>query len=262
MTEDALVLIGREGTHARGTLETHADRLAGRGAIDAVRVATYAEEPSRELRGELSSLAADTVFAMPASLAHSRETTDVLPAAFSCVSGDVRYCEPIGWSPAVTRLITDRATAELDAGVDATLVLVGQGNSSQSYHRQMTRYHATRIAEHSSFADVVTCYLLENPAVECVRYNVETDRAVAVPLFLTENETTARRIPEKLELDRGGIDYADPLGTDPLVTDAIEGELARQRALAETGVDRPASFEGALVRGARTLATDGEGVPR
>lgn len=262
MTEDTLLFIGREGTHTRETLETHAARLAARGAVDRAHVATYAEEPVRELRGRLEALTAETVFVLPASLAHSRETTDVLPATFPHVSGEVRYCEPIGRSPALTRLITRRATARVDPDGDATLVLVGQGNSSQPYHRQMTEYHATRIAEGSEYAEVVTCYLLQNPAVECVRYNVTTDRAVAVPLFLTANETTDSRIPAKLELDRGGVAYADPLGDDPLVTDAIHGELTRQRVLADTAGGGPASFEGALARTARSLATDGEGPAR
>lgn len=261
MTEDALVLVGRDGTHDRETLATHAERAEARGVVGTAHVATYAEEPVRELRADLRSLTAETVFVLPATLAHSRETTDVLPGVLPHLHGDVRYCAPIGHSPAVTDLVAARATAAADPE-GATLVLVGQGNSSQSHHRRMTECHARRIADRSAYADVVTCYLLQNPAVECVRYNVDTERAVAVPLFLTANRTTTDRIPAKLELDRGGVAYADPLGTDPLVTDAIERELARQRVLADSAGDAPASFEGALARGARSVATDGEGPPR
>ncbi len=262
MTKDALVLIGREGTHAPETLRTHANRLDRRGDVDAVHVATYADEPARELRAELGSLRADRFFVLPATMAHSRDTTDVLPGAFPSLSGPVRYCEPIGRSPVLTRLIVERAAELVDPGEDATLVLVGQGNSSQPYNRQMTEYHATRIAAESDYADVVTCYLLQNPAVECVRYNVSTSTAVAVPLFLTANETTESRIPAKLELDRGGIAYADPFGDHPVVTDAIQAELERQRVFAGTDSSRPASFEDALAQNYQSLATDGEGVIR
>lgn len=262
MTQDLLVLIGREGTHDPTTLRTHANRLERRGAVDAVHVATYAEEPVRELRAELRTLSADRFFVLPATVAHSRETTDVLPGTFRSLAGTVRYCEPIGRSPTLTRLIVQRASEHVDPGADVTLVLVGQGNSSQPYNRQMAEYHATRIEAESDYADVVPCYLLQNPAVECVRYNVSTSNAVACPLFLTSNETTESRIPAKLELDRGGIAYADPFGDHPLVTDAIHGELDRQRVFAAAESSNPASFEDTLVQRHQSVATDGEGMIR
>ncbi|WP_424018372.1 CbiX/SirB N-terminal domain-containing protein [Halorientalis pallida] len=261
MTQDTLVLVGQEGTHVRETLATHADRIARRGAVDAAHAVTYSEEPGRELRERFRSLPEGVVYVVPAALAHSRETTDVLPRTFPAFDGTVRYCEPIGRSPAITRLVIERATALVEADRDGTLVLVGQGSSSQPYHRQMVEYHATRIAERTDYAAVEPTYLLQNPAVECVRYAVETERSVAVPLFLTANATTDRRIPAKLELDRGGMAYADPLGDHSLVTDAIEGEITRQRALATADRTQPASFEDALVQGARSVATDGEGRP-
>jgi sirohydrochlorin ferrochelatase len=262
MTEDALVLIGREGTHAPETLRTHARRLEGRGTVETVHVARYAEEPVRELRDELRTISADRVYVLPACLAHDRETTDVLPGVFGHLAGDVRYCEPVGRSPAVTRLILERATTHVDADDDTTVVLVGQGSSSQPYHRQVTDYHARRIEERSSFAAVESCYLLQNPAVECVRYNVHTDEAVAVPLYVERNETTAERIPAKLELGRGGIAYADPFGDHPLLTDAIQAEIDRQRVFGADGRTHPSSFEETLVQHHRSVATDGEGVVR
>lgn len=262
MTEDTLLIVGREGTHSRATLSTHAERLERRRAVDTARVVTYAEEPVRELREDLAAIDGESVFVVPACLAHSYETTDVLPGAFPYLDGEVTYCEPIGRSPALTRLIARRASDAVGASEDTTLVLVGQGNSAQPYSRQVTEYHASRLASTGDYADVQACYLLQNPAVECVRYNVDTARAVAVPLFLTENETTRSRIPAKLELDRGGMAYADPFGDDTLVTDAIEGELARQRAISTGESDRPASFEATLARGAHSLATDGQGPVR
>jgi sirohydrochlorin ferrochelatase len=259
MTQDTLLLIGREGTHARETLAAHANRIEARGVVDTARALTYGDEPGRELRETFRGVDDGSVYVLPASLAHNRETTDVLPRTFPAFDGTVRYCEPIGQSPAITRLVAERATELVEPGPDATLVLVGQGASSQPYHRQMAEYHATRLAERTDYAAVESCYLLQNPAVECVRYAVETERSVAVPLFATANATTDRRIPAKLELDRGGMAYADPLGDHPLVTDAIEGAVTRQRALTAAERTQPTSFEDALVKGARSLATDGEG---
>lgn len=262
MTDEALLLIGRGTARARELLETHADRLRRRCGVDEVRALTYESEPVRELRAELSAVAADRVFALPMCVAHTYDTVDGLPAALSYVPGEVRYCEPVGRSPAVTDAVARRARELVSAGDDASLVLVGFGSSSKPYHRQAVEYHAARLREESAYGDVLTCYLLQNPAVECVRYNVSTDRAVVVPLFLIPSEATEEEIPAKLELGRGGVAYADPLGDDRRVTDAVHAEVEKQRVLSAAGGDAPASFESSLTRGRRPVATDGEGSPR
>lgn len=257
MTGDTLVLVGREGSQDRETLRTHAARLERRGLVERAEVATYGEEPVHELRDRLAGIGAGRAFVLPARLARSHETTDAIPAALSALDAEVRYCEPIGSSPALTDLVIERARAALEASdEDSTLVLVALGSSSLPHDRETTEYHAARLRERSDYAAVVTSYVLQNPAVECARYNVPTDRAVAVPLFLTRNETTDERIPAKLELDRGGIEYAAPFGEDHRVTDAIHAEVARQRALAEAGEQ---GFAASLPGKSRRLATDGEG---
>jgi sirohydrochlorin ferrochelatase len=264
MTDDALVLIGREGTQDRETLRTHAARLERRDVVDDALVASYAEEPVRELRDRLGTIEADRAFVLPACVAHSHETVDAVPAALPYLDCEVRYCDPIGRDPVLTDLLLERAAGQLETREGATLVLVGLGSSSLPYHRRTAECHAARVRERSDYGAVVTCYLLQNPAVECARYNVPTDRAVAVPLFLTHNETTDERIPAKLELDRGGIAYAAPFGEDRRVTDAIRGEVARQRALAggDEDADDSSAFEGPSAERRRPLATDGEGAYR
>jgi len=259
MTGDALVLIGREVTNVRTTLETHADRLAARDVADAVEVLTYEAEPARELREDLRDVNADRTFVLAASVAHSRETTDALPKALAYLPGETVYCEPIGRSPAVTDLVARRGSELVAPGGDATLVLVGMGSSAQPYHRQTAEYHATRLREGTDYAEVVTCYLLQNPAVECARYNVSTERAVAVPLFLARNEATTERIPEKLDLARGGLEYAAPFGDDPGVTSAIHAEVEKQRVLADEGGRGEGAPTTSLARGRHPVATDGEG---
>jgi len=260
MTSEALLLIGRDTPRARDLFETHADRLDRRGIVEEVHAATYGSEPVRELRERLEGVTADRVYAVPMCIAHTHDTTGDLPAALSYVPGEVRYCEPIGRSPAVTDALVRRASDLVPPGGDVSLVVVGFGSSSKPFHRQAAEYHAARIGEQSSYGEVVTCYLLQNPAVECARYNVSNDRAVAVPLFLARSEATEERIPAKLELERGGIEYADPLGTDPRITDAVAAEVAKQRAL--YGDAAPASFEAELARNRVPLAADGEGPSR
>jgi sirohydrochlorin ferrochelatase len=257
MTDDALLLIGRESTNADAVLATHADRIERRGTVDAVHVATYESEPVRELRERFGALSADRVYAVPMCAAHTYETTEDVPAALSAVPGDVRYCEPVGRSPAVTEALIDRATDAASPGPDASLVLVGFGNSSQPYGRQVVRYHAERIRERTAYGEVRPAFLLQNPAVECARYAVSGDRTVAAPLFVARSDATETAIPRKLELDRGGVAYADPLGPHAAVTEAVAAAVETRRAMARA--DRPASFEDALAAARRPVATDGEG---
>jgi len=228
-----LLITGRETDHGGDVLATHARRLEDRGVVGRAEVLLYESDAARELRPALAEIDAEVVYAMPTSFAHTRDTTNGVPAALSYVAGEVRYCEPLGRSPALTDVLAARAReAAATDPADTSLVLAGFGNGSKPFHEQATEYHATRLRERGEFGEVHACYLVQNPAVECARYNV-SGPGVAVPLFLTECPSTRTAIPEKLELDRGGVAYADTLGTHPRVTDAIAGEVERQRALAD-----------------------------
>ncbi|WP_049916671.1 CbiX/SirB N-terminal domain-containing protein [Halogeometricum pallidum] len=262
MTTESLLLIGRDTRNAREVLEVHAERLRRRSVVDTVAVATYESEPIRELRAQFERIAADAVYAVPMCTAHTHETIRDIPAALSYVAGDVRYCEPLGQSPAVTEAIEERGAALARPSDDVSLILVGFGSSSKPYHRQTVDYHAARLREQSEYGEVLTCYLLQNPTVECVRYNTTKTRSVAVPVFLARSEATERRIPDELELARGGIEYADPYGAHGRITDAVHAEVEKQRALARNDASPTASFEGRLTETHRPVATDGEGGQR
>lgn len=252
------MLVGRDAGRARDVATTHAHRLRDRDVADAVHVALYDDEPVRDLKETFAGLGADVTYAAPLTLGHTHETHDAVPRALSYVPGEVRYCAPPGRSPALTDAITGRTAERVAPDGATTLLLVGFGSSSLPYQRQVVEYHAARCRERADYDEVVTSYLLQNPTVECARYNVSNDRAVAAPLFLAENEMTEREIPAKLELDRGGIAYADPLGDHEGVTDAIHGEVEKRRALGDA-TDEDASVP---VTGDRQpVATDGEGRP-
>jgi sirohydrochlorin ferrochelatase len=262
MTTDSILLIGRDTRNTHEVLEAHAGRLSRRGVVDDVEIATYESEPIRELKEEFEQISADTVYAVPMCAAHNHDTIDGVPAALSYVPGGVHYCEPVGQSPAVTGVLEEKGANLIPASDDVSLILVGFGSSSKPYHRQTTDYHAARLREQSRYGEVLTCYLLQNPTVECVRYNTSENQSVAVPLFLTRSEATESRIPDELELARGGIEYADPLGAHPRITDAVHAEVEKQRALAGDDAASAASFEAQLTRTQRPVATDGEGVQR
>jgi len=256
MTTETLLLVGHDAGDARDVFETHAERLGQRASVDAVEVATYGSEPVRELQEQFGSIDADRVYVVPMCVAHTRETVDRVPAALSYVAGEVHYCEPPGRSVAITELVAEKGDELVPAASDAALVLVGFGSSSKPYHRQTAEY----LRDGSEYGEVLSCYLLQNPAVECVRYNVSAPRAVAVPLFVARTPATEQRIPDELELARGGIEYAGPFGTHPRMTDAVHATFEAERALV-SGEGSPPSVGSDLTAPRRPVATDGEGTP-
>lgn len=257
MTSDALVLVSRGTAHAHDVLETHAARLERRNGVDTVHTALYDRRPARELRDQLSAVAADEVYVLPVRFAHTNETTEMIPAALSALSGTVHYCDPLGQHPAVTDALLQRGVGVAE-GPDVSLVLAGMGSTTGSIYRRTTEFHAARIRDRTEYGEVLTCYLVQDPAVECVRYNVSNDRAVVVPTFFSRTETATTQIPAKLELGRGGLEYAAPLGTHESVTDAIESVLSVQ----QRAVTRDGEPESRAVRPRGELSpavTDGEG---
>lgn len=247
MSRETLVLVGRNAV--RSVAERHADRLRNTHIADTVVTATYGTEPYPELEATLSEVRGERAYVVPLCFAHTLETLKDVPRALSRLSGEVRYCEPIGTRQAVTDAIRNRAREASDA--DA-LVLVALGNSRDDHARTATTFHAARLR--AEFDEVRTAYLLQSPAVECARYTLEADHAVACPLFVADCEATRTQIPEHLELDRGGIDYADPFGADDVVTDAIAAAVERARETPPAAAPGPD-----LVADADPVATDGSG---
>lgn len=232
---DTLLLVGR--SHVGNTARDHAERLRERGVADRVSVATYDDDPA-ELAPETGS---GPVYVVPMAAAPDRDTARAIPG----VLPEAHHCEPVGTSPAVARAIADRARETLPPDPDVSLALVAFGNGSGPGSWRTTEQQADRLRETAGYGDVTTAYLLQNPAVECLRYNLSGDRAVVVPFFVASCEETDRAVPERLELDRGGIAYADPLGSHAAVTDAIEAELAKARAIGSgTAAVSPVATDG------------------
>jgi sirohydrochlorin ferrochelatase len=254
MSSELLLLVGRDTPDTRDVLETYANELLSREAIDDVAVETYDHEPYRELNDRLAEVQADSVYAIPMFADHTYDTTEELPAALSVIPGDVQYGDILGESRAVTSVLNQRAEAAVTADSEASLVLVGLGSNSVDH--ETTEYHAQRLRDQTNYDEVLTCYLMQNPALECVRYNISNERSVAVPMFLGHNEATDEQIPNTLEVDRGGIEYAEPLGVHERITEALHAEIEKLRVLAASDDPVP---ETKITRDHRPLAADGEG---
>lgn len=228
----ALLLVGRETDAAREAARVHARRVERRGTVTEARAALGGPERVREAVGAVD--AAD-VYAMPAAFAR-RAGDDPRLAA----TDRPDRCEPVGRSPSVTAALADRARAAAGGDLEGrSLVLVGLGSGSTPDQRRTTRYHATRLLRRRPVAGVHDCYLLEDPAVECARYETGPD-PVVVPCLLAPTAATRAAIRDRLDAD---WPVAEPLGTHPRVTDAIVGEIERRRA-ATAAPDRRALADG------------------
>lgn len=233
--------------------ETHARRLERRG-VGRVETATYKREPGRELRDALRDVSGERVYGVPMVAAHGYETREDVPAALATAAGTARYCEPVGRSPAVTVALAERAEGQVAEPGEASLVVVSLGGGTGD-SRRVTERHVERLRRRTAYDEVIGSYLLENPAVECARYTATNDTVVAVPLFVGRCGATDDRIPAQLEADQSGVVYTDPLGEERLLTDAVQSEVARRRALAD-GSD---TLETGAAEPPHPMVADGEG---
>lgn len=255
MTGHTTVLLTRNTRGAREATETHAERLRDRGVTEYVDVVSYDDEPGRELKQPLQEIDSDVVYAVPFTAGYTKDTREALPRALSHVDGTVRYCRPAGAGAAATAAAAARAREAAEVDADTSIALVGFGGAGGDHRRDAVESHAERLRETTPAGEVVTCYLIRDPSVECVRYNLSKPRAVAVPLFMSRCEATEEAIPRKLELERGGVEYADVLGGHPAVTDAIQESIQQERAAESQGREATSPS----VETATPVATDGEG---
>jgi len=227
-TKHALVLVGRATGNARSVLETHAGRLREREVADSVHVVEYDRTPASDLSERVEEIAAETAYVVPIAVDRTHVPTEPIREALTDSVATVHVCDPVGESTAVTNVLRERAREYTDDPATTTLLLVGLGRSAVADAELPGEFHAARLRETSEYDQVLTAYLLQSPAVECVRYEARNDDVVAVPLFVADDEATDERIPDLLA---DGVDCTDPLGTHPALTDAVAAELARGQVL-------------------------------
>ena len=260
MTPNTLLLVGRQTAESPQLIQTHAARLRDRNVAGTVRVETYDgtwDEPVGDTAPERVD---EPVLVVPLTVAYTNEMRHVIASIARRWGEAVSLCDPIGHSPALTDIIAERADEHADRPEATSLLLVGLGSGSLSDQRRTVEYHEQRLRDRTAYDEVRSCYVLQDPVVECARYNVSNEAVVAVPVFVAPSPVTGTTIPEKLGIDRGGIDYAPPIGAHERLTDAIHAEVVRHRALEQLSAEHSADrvSRPPVVR-ARPVVTDGQG---
>ncbi|MBN9493753.1 hypothetical protein J0H33_10465 [bacterium] len=238
-----LLLVGH-GSHLDGAssapFHAHAARMRERGAFDAVRVATWKEEPS--LPRALDGFEPDDVTVVPIFMSDGYFTGEVVPREMgltgrvSCLRGKtVRYTAPVGSHPALARVIVQRAL-ESGATRDSAVAVLGHGTPRNPKSETNIYEQAARVRSMHLFGEVVTAFMDQEPNMRGLLDVVTASDVVVVPLFIANGWHVGSTIPSELALEgpetrRGGrrLRYATAVGTHPMVADVIE-ELAQDAA--------------------------------
>lgn len=121
------------------------------------------------------------------------------------------------------------------------LVMVAHGSLEHGASGEPARRHAAAIAARGLFDQVLIGFWKERPSLRDLRYLIDADEAVIVPLFMAEGYFTGRVVPRELGLTGAVTEglggrrlYTPPVGTDPRMREVIL-RLAED-ALAPTGV--------------------------
>lgn len=253
--ESALVILGHGSTqNPDSSVPTwqHADELRRRGLFREVQCAFWKEEPScREI---FNMLDADEVFVVPHFISEGYFTREVLPRELGLTGRvtrragkTVRYCDPVGIHPSMTKLLLRRAR-EIAPGVppgEISVVIVGHGTSLNDQSTAAIKAQVELIkASGAGFAEVVDAYMEEPPLVAEWDRLTTAAHVVIVPFFIADGLHSYEDIPVLLGItaeSAGAISanagevfrhnpytlrgrrlfYSAAIGTEPMMADVI-----------------------------------------
>lgn len=263
-----------EDRPGKRTATTIAETLRNRTAFETVQAAFLHGSPSIEetltdVRGRLVVV---PLFFAPGHLAGTVVPRRVEEAVQS--SSRVSIAEPVGTHPMIADIVLRRVRDVSDeSGDDSStaptesvgLALLAHGSRHTDAHRATVRRHAARIEATGAFSAVEDFYLETDPGIEAARTAFDADVVVGVPLFFGTGRHVTRDVPDRFaDGDRSAetaadVDstfvYADPIGTDPLMTrivlDRARGEVPPGRRSGTGVVSSPVvgATEGPDVRG-------------
>lgn len=232
----------------------------------------------------------EVVYVVPNFISEGYFCQEVLPRELrvtgpECRVGDklVRYCDPVGIHPNMTRLLLQRA-AEVAPGVprqETSLVIVGHGtnlndNSTKAIKSQV---ELIRNGGHG-FAEVLDAYMEEAPLVAEWDKLTTAPNVVVVPFFIADGLHSYQDIPVLLgiaedegkaasqsevfrhnphELRGRRLFFSGAIGTEPLMAEVVLDQVAeydlRHGIQAEGGAAMPTEQAGWLAMQIR-----GEGI--
>jgi sirohydrochlorin cobaltochelatase len=254
----ALVIVGHGSTVNPDSSEPtwrHADEIRRRGIFQEVACCFWKEEPS--MAEIYDTVESDLVYMVPNFISEGYFCQEVLPRELrvtppqSTVEGKtVRYCDPVGIHPNMTRLLLKRA-AEVAPDVpkeQTTLIIVGHGTSLNDNSTKAIRTQVELIRDGGhGFAEVLEAYMEEAPFIAEWDKLSSAPNVVVVPFFIADGLHSFQDIPVLLGIaaDEGlaasqsdvfrnnpyharerTLYYSSAIGTEELMADVILDQVA------------------------------------
>lgn len=150
----------------------------------------------------------------------------------------VRITEPVGLHAQMASVVRDRALElaerfELVPG-DTTLALIGHGTKRHPESGRSTDALAEPIRASSSFGQVLTAFLDQDPPVESILNRSTGTNLLSIPFLISDGPHTTEDVPRRLQLDAPGgeMPFAVPWRSGRAVCDAAIGNLSRVEEIA------------------------------
>lgn len=127
---------------------------------------------------------------------------------------------------------------------DATLIILGHGSTQNPDSARPVFQHAQAVGAQAIFAGVKEAFWKQEPKLQDVLNEVQSDRVFIVPLFISEGYFTERVIPEALGFkqaeneqwsrtmvcDGRTFHFTKPVGTHPRITEVL---LSKAKSMVE-----------------------------
>lgn len=273
MSGVALVLAGH-GSHisanTAGLVWGYVDRLRRMGVADEITACFWKEPPA--FSQALASLASRRVVIVPLFTANGYFTSQVIPTEMGLRGPTTRidnklvhYTAPIGEHPLLDSIVNQRlsdlvATRKLPPAQTAAAI-IGHGTRRNPRSRDAARRQANRVAALGWFAEVVDCYLDDQPDIPSIYRRTRSRHIIALPYFLAEGSHVQQDVPRALGIAGDGavehvgdrfLHVAEPVGTDDSLCDVILA-LAQTSGLPFETQTEPGTWAGFPKAGAGDL---------
>ena len=215
--DSALILLGHGSTvnpDSSAPTLLHADEIKRRGLFTEVVCAFWKEEPS--YRQVLDMVESPEIYIVPNFISEGYFTQKIIPRELGLAgplthlpprpglpARTLKYCDPVGNHPSMTRLLLHRAR-EVAPSVDpgqASLVIVGHGTSLNENSGLAVKEQVARIQACNEYAEVLGMFMEEDPFVTDWQKQTVSPEVIVVPFFVSDGLHSYQDIPVLLGIE-------------------------------------------------------------
>ncbi len=207
------------GPGASAPARAAAAQLMTTGGFEEVVVAALKEPPG--VSATLQSIQGRPVWVVPFFLAEGWFTGMVLPRELDAAGVDYEIFRPLGASPRIVDLVLERAQTCPHEPARTALVVIGHGTPRAETSCLTARDVVKAIVARGDYAEAAAVFTDDEPPLASLGDLTSTPHVVAVPMFAGAGFHAAA-LASEIALGPGRrLDIAPPVGTSPLVPDAI-----------------------------------------